>query len=178
MDDKSTKNQILPTVETSSATLQKPTPNSVVDERPEENQLSQLSNKTLPSRQGKLVTDSTQALNFHIEVESKPQVTASFLGFKTNDITPLVTLATAFFVAYRYFSDKKDARTNAEIIKLEERVRTLYGPLKELREESKKLYGIFAVEIKDEYKSSGKQRFRTMTYLRENPPKSELLSNV
>uniref|UniRef100_UPI000A66D868 hypothetical protein n=1 Tax=Vibrio campbellii TaxID=680 RepID=UPI000A66D868 len=72
-------------------------------------------------------------------------------GDLTSSISALIAIASLVGVTMRYVSDKKEARTNTKIQYLEERIRTLYGPLNELREESRLLYKIFAADLKDKY---------------------------
>lgn len=93
-------------------------------------------------------------------------------GDLTSSISALIAIASLVGVTMRYVSDKKEARTNTKIQYLEERIRTLYGPLNELREESRLLYKIFAADLKDKYQKEKKTRFRTLTYLRQNKPDS------
>ncbi|MEI8630876.1 class I SAM-dependent methyltransferase [Vibrio sp. M60_M70] len=115
-----------------------------------------------------------QMLHVFIEIPSNKEIinTTTFWGLKPADIASVATLFSAVFVAIKFFSDRKEARITSDITKLEEQLRTLYGPLKELREESKQLYKMFAVSLKAEYESQNGIRFRTMTYLRTNPPTS------
>ncbi|WP_318476508.1 class I SAM-dependent DNA methyltransferase [Photobacterium leiognathi] len=101
---------------------------------------------------------------------SKPVVTNDY---KISDFTPIFTLGIAVIsgaiALYKYFSEKHETNNSKKIELLNERIRTLYGPLKELREESKMLYKIFAVELKREYEKEKGVKLSTLRYLRENP---------
>lgn len=103
-----------------------------------------------------------------LDVKNSKATPLESTNFQLSDITVIVGAFSLVFAIWKHSSDKKNARTKAEIDKIQERIRTLYGPLKELREESKMLYDIFAVELKSSYFKSNGEHFRTLTYLREN----------
>ncbi|HIF9272867.1 class I SAM-dependent methyltransferase [Photobacterium damselae] len=103
-----------------------------------------------------------------LDVKNSKVTPLESTNFQSSDITVIVGGLSFLFGIWKYSSEKKNARTKAEIDKIQERIRTLYGPLKELREESKMLYDIFAIELKDSYVKSNGEHFRTLTYLREN----------
>ncbi|MCK8085763.1 class I SAM-dependent methyltransferase [Vibrio sp. 1CM8B] len=85
----------------------------------------------------------------------------------TGQIAPIVSLLGAIFIFYKYGADRKEARSQKKIERLEEHLNTFFGPLKELREESKLLYEMFAIDLKDQEKKQGRH-FRTIRYLRQN----------
>ncbi|WP_025542950.1 hypothetical protein, partial [Vibrio parahaemolyticus] len=107
-----------------------------------------------------------------VEVSSQKTVDGfSFANLKASDLTAVTAVLSLAFVAYRYLSDKKEERRKLEKSKLEDSLKTLYGPLKELREESKRLYETFALDLKHEHMEVYRERFRTLTYLRSHSPK-------
>ncbi|EGQ9830258.1 TPA: methyltransferase domain-containing protein [Vibrio vulnificus] len=84
---------------------------------------------------------------------------------------PWVGLISALFVIYKYMNDRRDARTAKIIERYEKHIAEFYGPMKALREESKILYDIFALEAKTQFEDQNEgQRFRTLRHLREHQP--------
>ncbi|NAZ53751.1 methyltransferase domain-containing protein [Vibrio toranzoniae] len=110
---------------------------------------------------------------FQFTIEVPPvsnEIASHKFDFKIADLTPFVAILSAAFVAYKFVAERNEARRKDEISKLEDSLKTLYGPLKELREESKRLYEIFAVDLKDQHMAEFNERFRTLTFLRQNSP--------
>ncbi|EIP0122156.1 methyltransferase domain-containing protein [Vibrio alginolyticus] len=107
-----------------------------------------------------------------VEVPNKKTTDGlSFTNFKASDVTAVTAILSLAFVAYKYLSDRREENRKLEKLKLEDSLKTLYGPLKELREESKRLYEVFALDLKEEHLETYGERFRTLTYLRSRSPK-------
>lgn len=79
----------------------------------------------------------------------------------------------------RQFNLVKSKEERDEIVK---KLNTFYGPFKQLREQSKILYGKFALEAAPEYKKATGTRFRTLRYLLEgktfNVQDTEILAQI
>ena len=123
-------------------------------------------------------TNLTHDLSIHLVAVPKTSgTTASIVQASPNEkpifevaigqITPIVSLFGTIFVFYKYLADRKEARTQKKIDRLEEHLKMFFGPLKGLREESKLLYEMFAPDLKDIEEKQGR-RFRTLRYLRKN----------
>lgn len=102
----------------------------------------------------------------------EPKESKSNLQEIVAQVSPIVSLFGGLFIFYKYLADRKESRRLKQIEKLESQLRTFFGPLKELREESKGLYEIFAVQFKHDYEAEHGRRFRTLRYLRNNKPES------
>ncbi|ROO74483.1 methyltransferase family protein [Vibrio crassostreae] len=115
-----------------------------------------------------------QPINVYIEVPAtKVQQSDNFVfGLKLTEVGAFVAAMAGFMTAgltiRKYFSDRKDARDQKEIERLEDQLKNLYGPLNELREESKMLYSIFALDLKARSRRVEGRHFKTISYLRQN----------
>ncbi|HAS6450896.1 TPA: methyltransferase domain-containing protein [Vibrio parahaemolyticus] len=112
---------------------------------------------------------ASEASGFTVKESSKPDA-SSFTKF-SETVGPWVALLSAVFVIYKYIKDRGDNRTGKVIERYEKHITEFYGPMKELREESKILYDVFAVDVKNKFREQNDEKhFRTLRYLRENRP--------
>ncbi|EHN68651.1 class I SAM-dependent methyltransferase [Aliivibrio fischeri] len=96
------------------------------------------------------------------KVESKAETFTEMLPLY---LPILISAGTLIFVIYKHGQDLLENRARKEQEELENRIKKFLAPLKELREESKLLYEIFAVELKKEYFEEHKEHFRTIRFL-------------
>lgn len=107
-----------------------------------------------------------------------------FWKLSANDIASLASLLgvivsffTVYFTFAKYGEDRKkelNIETYKQLEKLrketDNKIESFFGPINELREESKILYNIFAIDLKEKEKKSNKY-FRTIEFLCSNTNK-------
>lgn len=122
------------------------------------------------------------------EFLSDPEQVKAWGPVITGCITGLVGFATVALALYHYSNTHRhntriinEKRIQEEKDAIRKEISEFYAPLKQLREESKELYNVFAVNEKEKLKANG-EYFRTINHLINNRPLSttdqKLLSQI